>query len=183
MASRDGKKFEANIKQSCDKEGVFFDRIKDISISPNIPEKYRKMIPRPKNKYDCYIFSNHYLFPIELKSTQETRMSFSESIIKKHQIDSLTWANQFASDGIIAGFLFNFRTQNETYFIHIQDFNTYKEIAESGSKEHSYPKVNKSSMPIEVCRQIGIEIKYKKLRTNYHYYIKEFIERAIEKYK
>lgn len=177
MASKDGKKFEADIKQSCEKEGIFYDRIKDTFIPP----EYRNKIPQHKNKYDCYIFGNHYLFPVEMKSTQDNKISFSESIIKQHQIDNLLWAAKFK--GTIPGFIFNFRSfNNETYFIYIHDFNNYKTVAESGSKEHKYVKLNKRSMPIEVCRQIGLKIKNYKKKVSYHYFIKEFIENAINIY-
>ena len=177
MASKDGKKFEVDIKNSCEKELIFFDRIKDGYVPP----EYRGKIPQHKNKYDCYIFGNHHLFPVEMKSTQDNKISFSESIIKQHQIDNLFWAAKF--EGIIPGFIFNFRSfDNETYFVHINEFCKYKEAVENKVNDFAYVKLNKRSMPIEVCRQIGIKINNIKKKVNYHYFIKEFIGVAVQKY-
>jgi penicillin-binding protein-related factor A (putative recombinase) len=172
-----GKIFEENFESSCKKAKVFFSRNRDIYIPPDL----RKRIQVPKNPYDYFMFSKGILFPLELKSTKEKSFSFSESIIKQHQIDSLTEAQEF--DDVISGFIFNFREPtNRAFFVHIHDFNTYKDVAENG-KEHTYKsRVNGSSIPIGVCEEIGLEIKNKKLKTNYRYDIQSFVQEAIEKF-
>src|SRR5690606_32999226 len=125
---------------------------------------------------------NHEL-PLELKSIAGQRVSFSESIIKDHQIKSLIEANQHKSDGVIPGFIFNFRLfDNETWFIHIEDFIKYRQVADSGKEADKYPKINKRSMPIETVREIGLKINNYKKKTNYHYHIREFVKEAIGKY-
>jgi penicillin-binding protein-related factor A (putative recombinase) len=164
--------FEQSFQKSCKDVGVFYDRIKDAPPT----------VKASKNKYDYYIYQKPYLFALELKSTSSKSISFSESIIKQHQIDNLTEAA--SHDGIISGFIFNFRDyDNATYFVHIEQFNKYKSIAESETKDHKYVKMNKSSIPLEVCEQIGIKINNYKVRTNYHYYVKDFIKEAFKCYE
>lgn len=159
-----GKKFENNFKDSAKKEGVFFHRINDVFI----PFEYRSVIKVVKNKYDNFIFSEGHLFPLELKSTAQKSFSFDEKIIKQHQIDNLLEAEQY--DGIMPGFVFNFReSDNFTVFVHIQDFIKYK------------LNTNRKSIPIDFCKEEGVEIKSELKRTNYHYFIGDFIRLAIEK--
>jgi penicillin-binding protein-related factor A (putative recombinase) len=166
-----GKEFEAQLQKSCQSVGVFYDRIKDT------PPKVKV----GKNKYDYYIYQIPNLFALELKSTGDKSISFSEKIIKQHQIDNLTEAA--THKGIIAGFIFNYREyDNATFFVHITEFNKYKLVAQSTSDDHTYVKVNKSSIPLEVCEQIGIKINNYKMRTNYHYHIKDFIDKAVSTY-
>ena len=134
------------------------------------------------NKYDCFMFARSHLFTLELKSTKQKSISFAESIIKQHQIDNLAEANTY--DGIISGFIFNFREpDNRVFFVHIKDFIDYKYIAQNQIKEHNYKnKVNKSSISLAICEEIGLEIKGFKKRVKWHYHIKDFITEAINKY-
>jgi penicillin-binding protein-related factor A (putative recombinase) len=80
-------------------------------------------------------------------------------------------------------FLFNFREpDNKSFFVHIQDFVTYKHIAEN-QLEHTYQsKINKSSIPIAICQEIGIELKNVKKVKKYRYYLKILFDELIEKY-
>lgn len=176
----EGKVFEENFKKSIEDcgEKIFYFRIKDISLPPDV----RSRVKLSQNDYDCFMFARNHLFTLELKSTKEKNISFSESTIKQHQIDNLLKASKY--DGIISGFLFNFREPlNRLFFIHINDFVEYQRIAQNGIKDHTYKsKVNKSSIPIGICEEIGIEIKNFKKKVNYHYHVKEFITEAIKKY-
>jgi penicillin-binding protein-related factor A (putative recombinase) len=180
MASKDGKIFEANLEdsiKSC-KPKIFYSRIKDTFI----PFELRGKVRTSKNPYDCLMYSDGHLFTFELKSTESKSVSFSESIIKEHQITNLQDAN--LCEGVISGFIFNFRIDEpKTYFIHIEDFMKYKLIAQAEFAVHSYKsKINKSSMPLAICEEIGIEIKSTLKKVNYRYHMKEFIIKAISKY-
>ena len=105
------------------------------------------------------LFGQEHLFTLELKSTKEKRFSFDESIIKQHQIDKLEEASHFSN--LVSGFIFNFREpDNRVFFVHIKDFLDYKYIAQNQIKEHNYKsKVNKSSISLPICEEIGLEIK------------------------
>lgn len=175
-----GKVFEDNLQESVKQcgEKIFFTRIKDTFIPPDLRQRVRVT----KNDYDCMMFARSHLFTLELKSTKENRFSFDESIIKQHQIDKLLEANTY--DGVISGFIMNFREpSNRVFFIPIKEFVEYQHVAQNQIKENKYKsKINKSSIPIGICEEIGIEIKGFKKKVNYHYHIKEFITEAIYTY-
>lgn len=175
--NKEGKMFEEDIETSCKDQSIFYYRIKDTFIPPDLRTRVRVT----KNKYDSFIYRKPNLFPIEFKSTKDKKFSFSESIIKKHQIEALQDAATY--DGLIAGFIFNFRSEgNETWFVHIDDFIKYKHIAENGIKEHTYKsKVNRASISLDICREIGIEVKNVKKKVRYRYYINQLVDCLINK--
>ncbi|MCV0023512.1 hypothetical protein [Bacillus sp. XT-2] len=174
-ANNQGKVFEANIEKSAADQKLFFYRIKDVN-----PMFLKRGAVVSKNKYDCFLFFKGYLFPFELKSTKSKSISFSEKIIKPQQIKYLKEATQYPN--IIPGFLFQFREPvNKVYFVHIDDFLTYKNIAEK-QLEHTYKnKVNKSSIPIAICEEIGTEVRSMKKKVNYTYYLNKLCGELIKK--
>jgi penicillin-binding protein-related factor A (putative recombinase) len=177
MIKNAGKVLENDIQKSCQEQNVYFYRIKDVN--PMMLKPHARV---SKNDFDAFIYRKPNLFPVELKSTKAKSISFSESIIKAHQIEALAKAATY--DGLIAGFLFNFREcDNSTYFVHINDFIKYKNIAEN-ELDHTYiSKVNKSSIPIGICEEIGIKVENVKKKVNYRYYIGKLLDELIEKYE
>ncbi|MBU8607901.1 Holliday junction resolvase RecU [Bacillus pumilus] len=172
-----GKVFEANIQQSAKDQGLFFYRIKDVN-----PMALKQNFGVSKNKYDCILFANGHLFPLELKSTKSKSVSFSKSMIKPQQIKHLKEAAE--CEGVIPGFLFNFREpENRVFFVHIKDFLTYKNIAEKQLAHTYISKVNKSSIPIGICEEIGTEVRWMKKKVNYTYYINKMCESVVSKRK
>ncbi|KAA9007207.1 hypothetical protein F4V43_01600 [Paenibacillus spiritus] len=176
-----GKTFEDNLQESIKQsnEKIFFSRIKDTYIPPDLRQKVRVT----KNDYDCMMFARSHLFTLELKSTKEDRFSFDESIIKQHQIDKLLEATTY--ENVISGFIMNFREPtNKVFFVPIKEFIDYQYIAKNQIKDHKYKaKINKSSIPIAICEEIGIEIKGFKKKVNWHYHISDFITEAINTYR
>jgi penicillin-binding protein-related factor A (putative recombinase) len=175
--SKEGKEFEQSIEQSCNEQNIFYFRVRDVN-----PMALKPKFKLPQNKYDSLMYYNDYLFTIEMKSTKSKSISFSESIIKQHQIDNLLESSKF--DGVISGFLFNFREpDNKSYFVHINEFVKYKHIAEN-QLEHTYKsKINKSSIPIGICQEIGIELRNVKKVKKYRYYLKMLFDELIKKYQ
>lgn len=169
-----GGRFQEDIQNSAANQNVWFMRIKDV----NIPFKYRAFIKVPRNEYDSLLFYNNHLICVELKSTQAKSVSFAEEIIRPHQIENLHKASQY--DGVIAGFLMNFREyDNQTFFIPIDRFIKFKNIAEN-QLDHTYKsKVNKASISLDICKEIGFEIFNKKLQVRYRYYITDLLEQLI----
>lgn len=173
-----GKIFESEIEQACEDQKIFYFRVRDVFI----PAHLRMKIRVPKNKYDSLMYYNNHLFTIEFKATDKAKsFSFSEDVIKQHQIENLKKATEY--DGIVSGFIFNFRqTNNETYFVHIDDFLKYKNIAEN-KLTHTYKsKVNEKSIPIGICREIGVPVKNVKKQIRYRFYINSLLDELINKY-
>ncbi|MNH66512.1 Holliday junction-specific endonuclease [compost metagenome] len=180
MSKSEGKLFEEDFQKSTleGAEKVFFVRIKDAFI----PAEFRAKIRVTKNDYDCLMFARSHLFTLELKSTKQKSVSFDEKIIKQHQIDKLLEAAKHK--GVVSGFIINFREpKNRVFFIHINDFVKYKDIAQNGKESEYKNKVNKSSIPLGICEEIGIEIKGFKKKVKWHYHIGDFITEAINTYK
>lgn len=181
MSRKIGSKFQEDIEKSSNEQGIFFHNIKDVYLPPDV----RRRVKLPRNKYDIIIFNKGYLFPMELKSTDKKSISFSEKIIKQHQIHNLLEASKF--DKVMPGFLMNFREpENQAFFVPIQEFVTYKYLAEN-QLEHNYKcregkKLNKASIPIDICEEIGFEVLNSKKRTRYRYMMTDLIDRLIEYY-
>lgn len=177
MSKNPGKLFEEDFRISCEEQGVFYYKIKDvptIMLKPNVKTS--------KNDYDSFIYKKPNLFPVELKSTAQRSVSFKNKIIKKHQIDALKKAVKY--DGLIAGFIFNFRTyDNFTAFVHINDFIHIKELSENQIKNHEFKaKLNKNSIGLDIVKEVGIEIKNEKKKVRYRYYVNELLDKLIAKY-
>ncbi|MBU5332108.1 hypothetical protein KQI61_07840 [Anaerocolumna aminovalerica] len=168
----EGKKFENSIKKSVP-ENCYFLRLHDPAQSFNQTDNLRFSLQNP---YDILLFSYPLLFCLELKSTEGTSMTYFREdfvdktkkqsfMIKKNQIEGLLKANK--SDGIVAGFLLNWRLKNgsqHTYFWFIDDF-----------LQCTNTLAKKSFNESDVVNNNGILIEQTKLRTNYKYNIEKFI--------
>ena len=173
----EGKEFEKAVEQSAMEQGIFYFRVRDVMLPPDV----RMRVKLPQNKYDCLLFYKHYLFPIELKSTKAKSISFDESMIKQNQIDNLIDANTY--EGVIPGFLFNFRLDKpRTFFIHINDFEKVRNISQN-QLPHTYKgRINKSSISLSICEEIGTEVIGVKKVKKYRHYLSRLIDELIEKY-
>jgi len=175
LALSPGKQFEKSFEDSAKKDKIFFYRIKDNTGAfnpkcmecPNSKTKFTV-----KNECDSFLYQKPILLPLECKSTKSKSISLSDKIIKPQQIKRLTEWLEY--NGILPGFIFNFReSNNQTYFLHIKDFNDY--VANPNRK-------NKSSIPILYCKEVGLQIKNNILKTNYRYDIKDLLEQINSKY-
>lgn len=177
MSKNEGKSFEEDMKQSAKNQGVFFYRIKDVS-----PMMLKPNSRVSKNDFDSFIYKKPNLFPVEFKSTGQKSISYDEKIIKSHQIKALKEAVEY--DGLISGFIFNFRNyDNFTVFVHINDFLKVKHIGENQIKDHEHQsKIHKSSIGLDICKEIGIEIRNSKKKVRYSYLINELLDKLIDKY-
>lgn len=175
MAKNEGKKFEQNFQKSAQEDDILFYRIKDPTgaFNPKCMEcPHNKTSFSVKNEFDCFLYKTGILLILELKSTLSKSLSFGESIIKPQQIKKLTEFAQYYN--VFPGFIINFRTDNNnTYFLHINDFNEYI--------KNPYKK-NKKSIPINYCQEVGIEIKNWQKKVNYRYNIDKFIKDIYQRY-
>lgn len=170
-----GKRFENNFKSSAIKQGLFYERFKDNGKF-GFSDKTRFSSNNPS---DAFIFDGKALYYVELKSTVGTSISFnhpcaekgnSSKMIKAHQINSLLERSKYPN--VYSLLILDFADRvtkagklitGGTYAIKIQDFvewasNTYK-----------------SSINLDDCKQIGIEVSRKLKKVNYDYNVVDMI--------
>ena len=155
-----GKRFEQNWKNSIPKD-IFYYRFRDGSSSWGGNDKVRF---QQTNICDCLMFDGDYLYLLELKSTKGKSLPFNN--IKKHQIEDLLWANEYANT--ICGLVVEFSVLTECYFIEIGRFKAF------------YDSTNRKSIPIDYLRKNGIKIGTEKKKINSKFDVKKFINNVIE---
>lgn len=161
-----GKIFETDFKNSIP-DNVFYYRIPDPPQSFGGGQDNLRF--SRKNPCDIFLFSptSHTLYALELKSVGTNSISFERSkedkgVIHYHQIKALQEFNTY--DGIVAGFVINFRNTEKTYFIEICDFtDMINEIDKKSFNEKDLLKYNPTI------------IDQHKKRTRYSYDIEKFL--------
>jgi recombination protein U len=160
-----GKLFEEDFMESfpCDmftyrlrdSSGAWGDDNKELSNGKN----RARFTPTNICDFVVHNYINHETLFLELKSTQQKSMSFTN--LKKHQIKGLYKAGKY--NGVKAFFIFNFRTFGETYAINAELINEF------------YEKAERKSFSIEWCREHGILIESKIKRTRLDYNIDKLL--------
>lgn len=150
-----GKIFEDDFIKSVP-ENVYHYRFKDGTAAWGESDKTRF---QHNNICDFMLFDGRLIL-LELKSHQGKSIPFS--CIRDNQLEELSKAEIY--NGIIPGFIFNFRDYNETYFVHIKHVYYY------------YHHAQRKSFPLEFMEAYGIEIEGEIKKVHYKYYIKEFLE-------
>ena len=145
----EGKRFEEDFLNSVP-EDIFKMRIKDDTLH----------FKNVKNPADVLMYYNGLMYLLELKSTKEKSLPYGN--IGEHQLEGLQKSCRV--QGVVAGLVINFRSVEETYFLHINDALFFMQT------------VNRKSFPIEFVREKGILINCKKKRVRYGYNIKQFVE-------
>lgn len=176
MAGNNGKRFEGNFKKSALNQGLFFERFID-SNKFNFGEGTRFT---PQNPSDCFIFDTECLYYIELKSTIGTSISFNQPctekgkgtyMIKPHQVNALLERSNYPNvycmlildyaDRVTKG---GTTIEGGTYAIPIK---TFVDWANS---------VDKKSINLNDCQEIGIQVPRKRKKINYTYDIKTVLD-------
>lgn len=155
-----GKRFEQNFKNSIPKD-IFYYRLRDGSSSWDKGSKTRF---QQTNICDCIVFNGNYLYTLELKSTKGKSLPFSN--IKKHQISDLIWCSEFAN--VISGFVIEFASLDECYFIEISQFKRFCDTTE------------RKSIPIDFCRKNGLKIGVTILKINRKFDVANFLKEAVK---
>lgn len=170
-----GKDFENQIRECI----ITLDNVYYLRI-PDPPQSFKQNSDNGlrfsnNNPYDFIIYSYPYFFTIENKSTSENRISWSMDkknknvSIKTHQIHGLF---ESYKKGAISGFIFNFRKDNITYFMHILDF--MKFIANSTKKSINIGDVKSNN---------GILIPQTLKRVKYNYDMQFMIDECASRYE
>lgn len=158
-----GKIFESEIRDSVP-NNIFFYRLKDPAQGFSGGSTTRFSL---HNECDIFLYKYPVLVALELKSTQNTSLTFSltsnDKNIKACQIKGLS--NFSLYDGIRAGFLFNFRKTGNTYFLDINDFLLF--LLNSTKKS-----INEK----DVIEYGGLEIESRKKRKRFVYNIEILVK-------
>lgn len=169
-----GKQFEEQFKKSLDdyKEKVqgYTYRLPDSPMTFNV--KLQEMTRFTlNNPYDYQAYYFPHLYGFELKSTEGTSYSIAKDnsraekhkMIKYHQRMGLLELSQ--SKGAYAGFIFNFREKEHTYFMDIRDFENWYSSANKGS-------INEK----DIILHGGILIEQTLIRVKYDFNIEKMLK-------
>ena len=169
--NKDGKEFEQQWKKSINEANMYYFRIKDTPSSfgkDSLSVRFTL-----NNPYDCFIFYNCFLFPMELKSTELNSISIQRNkeekgkMIKTNQIKGLSDADKY--DGIYPGFVFDFRLSGKTYWLSIKNFNLFL-------LENTKKSINEK----DVIKYKGIDISKTKKIKKYVYDIESLLLNIIK---
>lgn len=168
-----GKQFEKDFASSIP-SNVFYYRLKDSAQSYNKSAKFSW-----DNPFDYMLLYRSNLYCLELKTTKNKSISFEDinsdkkqnKMIHKHQIESLIKYSKY--DGVISGFLFNFRhfeNDKDKYFetLYYQSIEDFLNMVQ---------KINKKSFDeVDLVLNKGIKIQGRKKIKHYTWYIEEFLK-------
>lgn len=167
-----GKIFEDEWRKNMPKDKVYYFRIKDSAMSFGRDSKFTRFTLT--NPYDCFAFYNRYFFPMELKTTKNTSFSIQRDkdsgskMIKFTQIIGLEQASKY--EGIFAGFVLNFTTEEHTYWLDINDFLKFL-------KDNEKKSINEK----DVIEYNGILINQTKNKVTYSYDIIDLFDRITQR--
>jgi len=167
-----GKKFEDDFVKS----------IPDYVLAyrlPDPPQSFSKSANlrfSNKNPFDFILWDSHEmkLYALEMKTVKEKSISFerekdSKGKIHKHQIDGLNEWNKY--DGIICGFIIEFRSIETTIFISIEAFN--KMLILITKKSFTIQDLDDNNIPYFIIPQTKKRTRY---RYDTEYFLTQFSE-------
>lgn len=167
-----GKQFEANIKKSIPDYALLY-RLPDAAQSFGGTNNLRFS---RKNPFDFLLWDSkrRFLYALELKTVAGKSISFERTkeekgLIHFHQIKGLNEWNKY--NGIISGFIIEFRGIETTIFVEIGLFNEL--ISTIDKKSFNFDDLVKSHLPYIVIPQ-------NKKRTRYTYDIDGFLSQIKE---
>ena len=168
MARNVGKIFEEQWKKSTPDYALLY-RLPDAAQSFGGGSK--KLRFSSKNPFDFLLWDSkrRILFALEMKTVSGTSISFERNEdedreIHFHQIQGLNQWNEY--DGIVCGFIIEFRKIAKTVFIDIEQFNKIVELIPK--KSFNYNDLCAYKIQYTIIGQ-------KKARTRYTYGVDEFL--------
>ena len=161
---RPGKQFEADFMSSAKQvPRLYIHRVKDCGgwrqECPCLPADQQTRFT-PKNEYDFFMYWQGTFWALELKSVKEARFPFDR--VRDRQATGLSEAAQV--EGIVSGFIINFRTHEQTFFLPINAF-----LALRGDK---------ASINLKSAADIGVQIEQHRLRVHWRYDVEQFVRRT-----
>lgn len=169
-----GKIFEAQWKKSMPDYALLY-RLPDAAQSFSKNDNLRFSL---KNPFDFILWDSkrHILFALEMKTVKGKSISFERSkrdkgLIHFHQIKGLNEWNKY--DGIVCGFIIEFRELEKTIFIDIQEFDRIIDLI---------PKKSFNFNDLDVYNIKYIIINQTKARTRSTYKVDEFLTTIKEQF-
>lgn len=151
-----GKVFETNFKKSVPDDILFY-RFRDGTSNWDKGSLTRF---QQKNVCDCMLYNGNCLYFVELKNHKGK--SIPLNCIRESQREELTKYSKYKNT--ICGIVINFQDVEECYWLFIDQINDFISNA------------NRNSIPIAYCRENGIKLANKRLRTNYSYDIENLLK-------
>lgn len=171
----EGKRFEEDFKKSVP-EYALLHRLPDPPQSFGNGEKSNKLRFSRKNPFDYILWDSKRkrLYAFELKSVNQKSISFERDKkehgeIHIHQIDGLKTWNSY--DGVVGGFVIEFRQIETTIFIGIETFCKLSELITK--KSFNIDDLNHYALPYLVIPQ-------EKKRTRYLYDVDYLLNSVLE---
>lgn len=172
MANNTGKIFEQDFKKSAPDYAMIY-RLPDSAQSFGGSSNLRFS---RKNPFDYLIYDSqrHILYALEMKTVKGKSISFERNKnengeIHFHQIEGLKKWDRY--DGIVCGFVIEFRKIEKTVFIKIKEFDKLINIITK--KSFNYDDLVLYKIEYEIISQ-------KKVRTHFTYGVDEFLQKTKE---
>lgn len=168
MAKNTGKRFEADFKKSVPSYALLY-RLRD---SAQVFGGSSNLRFSSKNPFDYLIWNSkkHILYALELKTVAGKSISFERNKdeygeIHLHQIEGLNKWSKY--DGIVCGFIIEFRKIEKTVFIDISEFNRLTNAITK--KSFNFDDLDSHKISYMVIGQ-------EKIRTHYKYEVDGFFK-------
>lgn len=168
---KEGKKFEEDIKNSFDDQGLYYLRFKDTSSSYANNSKSRFTNTNPCDFATFNIYNNKILY-LECKSTNQASLPFNN--IKPHQLDDMVKVDE-AFNYIESYFLINFRRDQDTFLVRTKDIRDFY-YSENGRNPEGRKSIPKSYI-VECAAERGAGVVETLKRTRFRYDLKSAMYR------
>ena len=159
MAKDKGKEFEEDLKKSIPPD-YYIERYKDDTAG----------FKGVANPADYRLYKYPLTFLLELKTHKGKSIPLAK--IRNSQLKGMRKASPHK--GVYCGFLINYRDIEETYYITFEDLVTEYFIL-NGYGDYEPKPDKRKSIPVEWCRENGVQIPQKKKRTRYSYDMGHFL--------
>ena len=165
-----GKKFEKDWQDSVP-IGIYIKRMPDPAIGFDVKNSTQRFAG--KCPYDFVMYKQPFMYALEMKSTGTTSISFkgSSPMIKEHQIKELRKAH---ANGVKAGFVFNFRKSENTYYVPIEVFDAITCMQMIGKSSINEKDLLESDYMGDI-----IEIPSRLKKVSYHYDVEVLFKEAM----
>jgi recombination protein U len=149
---KSGKRLEANIKDSCKKQGILCERFKDSGTSFGTNANIRFTSSNPS---DFILFDGFTMLYLEAKNHKGKSLPIG--CIRETQYEQMMERSMYKN--VVCGFLINFEDLDIAYFLNVKDYDEFLKLND------------RKSISIDYLKEKGIEVFKTRKRTNAEYNI------------